>query len=144
MTVSIFVPDYGPEHLTFEAWLPITPAELEQVAQQGRDPVKRAAFPHLILVLPQMTIGTVVYVATPHWSPAAVIVLIDTTAIDNRQFAVQAPVYADRALLCDLAHLPVAANIRVFVGADDEHIEDRAYAHLVTGPYGTVFTQAGR
>ncbi|CAE7876439.1 HERC2 [Symbiodinium microadriaticum] len=145
IAVCVLVPDYVAEHHTIRLQLPATPAEFQQTLEQARLPEVTMRFPYLVAALPQPRHGMGVFVGLPHWDCSAAVVCMDMTAIDGRLYAAVAPAYADRAILCDIADLPEAASVHIYVGVGSEPVEGEAWAHLVPGitvsfrPHGVDF-----
>ncbi|OLQ09884.1 hypothetical protein AK812_SmicGene6444 [Symbiodinium microadriaticum] len=133
LTINVLVPEYAPEQLVIDVQLPAVFADIVPLIAAARDPAQVDRFPSIQAVLPQYITGTGVFTATPHWNPQAVIVCLDIRAIDGRMYAAHAPAYADRSLLCELADLPAAADIQVYVGVDAHPLEGEALAHLIPG-----------
>ncbi|CAE7236988.1 CFDP2 [Symbiodinium sp. KB8] len=130
---EIYVPDYSVERLTVEVQFPAIPTDIIPLLQRARDPQQSERFPHLLAAWPQPVRGIGTYVALPHWQPTVLVVLINAEAIDGRLYAAQAPMYADRSTLCDIADLPAAAEIAVYVDVSDQPLEGDAMAHLTSG-----------
>ena len=133
IAVAVFSPDYDAERLVVEVRFPAIPADILPILHRAREQGQADRFPHLVDAWPQPQGGVGMYVALPHWQPEAVIVLFNLGAVDGRLFAAQAPVYADRAVLCDIADLPEVADISVYAGVSDSPLEGEAMAHLVPG-----------
>ncbi|CAE7894727.1 unnamed protein product, partial [Symbiodinium necroappetens] len=141
VSVVIFAPEYAPEMLTVAVRFPCTPADFTAHAQAARAIERRSRFPGLQAVLPQPGRGTGFFVAMPHWQPDTTIVHLDITAVDGRAYAAHAPTYADKATLCNLADLPDADNIAVYVGVSSEPLEGESLAHIVPG-FAILFVPA--
>ena len=133
VVAAILVPDYAAEHHILSLQFPATPADLKRALAYARLPEQAARFPHLIGALPQPKPGIGVFVGLPHWDSQTPVICIDATAVDGRVYAAVAPAYADRSVLCDIADLPEAAPVDVFVGVDDTPLVGEAMVHLVAG-----------
>ncbi|CAE7764424.1 unnamed protein product [Symbiodinium microadriaticum] len=129
----VLVPEYTPEQLAVTVTFPTTTADLLPLLQQARSLEQVERFPYVVAALPQTLHGTGVCVALPHWNSDAPIVCLDLVALDGRLFAALAPMYADRATLCDIADIPAAADVLVFVGISDVPLVGEAIAHIVPG-----------
>ena len=130
---AVLKPDYCPELVTLELPIPCTLREAEDALQTARATENFIRFPHVHAVFPQSLVGQALFVAAPRWSPQAVVVCLNTAAVDGRVFAVYAPAYAEYEELCEMAALPPQAGYHVFVGGDDQAMLPGTLAHLVPG-----------
>ncbi|CAE7285274.1 unnamed protein product, partial [Symbiodinium sp. CCMP2456] len=129
----ILAPEYVPEQVTVSLQFPAVLADLLTLIQQVRDPDKARRFPYLHHVLPQRLTGVGVFVATPHWRRDARILCMDLTRLDGRLFATQAPAYADRSVLLELADLTDTPHIQVLAGIDSVSLQGDAMIHAALG-----------
>ena len=124
---------YVPELLTIGIALPATPEEAETITQAARCPRIRQRFPWIIPVSPQPGIGAACYVASPSWLPHSQDVCFDTTHIDGRLFAAQAPDYVARHELLQLAGVSSFPGLGVWVGPDQFLLETEEPIHTFPG-----------
>ncbi|OLQ07506.1 hypothetical protein AK812_SmicGene9087 [Symbiodinium microadriaticum] len=133
VSFAVLTPDYPPELGEVDLELPCTPDEAIQAIQAARPTPSYVRFPFLVPASPQSIVGFAVVIATPRWAPSALTIMINTSAIDGRVFACNAPDYADFDTLVAMANLPPQADYHVFVGSDDQPIHEAAQIHLVAG-----------
>ena len=105
----VATPCFVLELVTVMIPLAIEVAELAALVNAARDPSRLQDFPVLVAAYPQPARSWGTWVAVPAWSQHVITVLIDTSAIDGRFFAVGATAVADRYVLLQLAFLPVSA-----------------------------------
>ena len=131
--VIVLKPWFTPEALQVTVILPGTKEELFHATQDVRDPLVRHDFPHLVEARPQPVQGFSILIANPSWHGHAMVACMDLTHYDGRLFAAQVPDYIDRRAALNLAELPDAADIMVFVGSDTSPLIDGAHLHVVCG-----------
>ena len=124
---------YVPELLTIGIALPATPEEAENITQAARCPIIRRKFPWIIPVSPQPGLGAACYIASPSWLPHPQDVCFDTTLIDGRLFAAQAPDYVARHELLQLAGVSSFTGLGVWVGPDQFLLETEEPIHTFPG-----------
>ena len=124
---------YVPELLTIGIALPATPEEAEAITQAARCPHTRQKFPWITPVSPQPGLGAACYIASPSWLPYSQDVCFDTTLIDGRLFAAQAPDYVTRHELLQLAGISAFPGLRVWVGQDQFPLENEEPTHTFPG-----------
>ena len=139
MLVNFIVlkPEYVKETAALSLTLPCTLGEAIDTLQAARTTEDFIRFPHLWAVNPQSVSGHAVFVAGPRWHPTALIICVNTTAIDGRLFAAYTGDYADYEALCWHADLPPGAGYQVYVGDDDQPLPPYIRVHLVDGMQAT-------
>ena len=128
--VVVLRPLYTPEEYRIEITFPATPEEVGRAVQAARPAQNIELFPHLIAAAPQPLAGVCTFVANPTWHGMALTVCLDVREAGARVFARQFPEYIDREQILALADMPPGVAVHVFVGFDDQPLEDGVHAHL--------------
>ena len=129
----VLVPDYIPERILCTVGIPATLGEAEDCLQERRSTDKLIRHPFLQHVMPQSVRGHAVYVAAARWNTLSNIVCMNACEVDGRLFAIHAPIYASKAQLLQIADMPGAFNLLVFVGDDDLPLPEGVEVHLHEG-----------
>ncbi|OLQ05525.1 hypothetical protein AK812_SmicGene11286 [Symbiodinium microadriaticum] len=126
VTVLVLKPLYQPEVITVVVQFPTSVDDFNEIVQGGRLRKNQLAFPHLKDVQPQPSVQTPVLIAMPRWYGLSMLVCFDTSRIDNRIFTVEVPDRVDRQQLLMYADLPPNADVRIFVGRDEQPLAENA------------------
>ena len=129
----VLKPEYVKETASLSLTLPCTLGEATEALQSARTTEDFIRFPHLQAVHPQSVPGHAVFVARPRWYPTAIIICVNTLAIDGRLFAAYTGEYADYDALCWHADLPSVVGYQVYVGGDDQPLPPGVRIHLADG-----------
>ena len=126
VTILVLKPLYQPEVITVVVQFPTSVEDFNEIVQGGRLRKNQLAFPHLKDVQPQPSAQTPVLIAMPRWYGLSMLVCFDTTRIDNRIFTVEVPDRVDKQQLLMYADLPPNAEVRIFVGRDEQPLAENA------------------
>ena len=110
--------------------LPVTIGEFQQGLQALRHPDDAETFPHLTEVLPQPSASTATFIAFPAWNSTAMLVCVDSTAVDGRLYVQEFPDYVDRQGILMYTDFPPHSDLDVYVGTEPGPNEDGVRIHL--------------
>ena len=130
VSAVVLKPLYAMEVHTVVTRLPVTIDEFQQGVQALRHPCDAETFPHLTAVLPQPSASTATFVAFPVWNSTAMLVCVDSTAVDGRLYVQEFPDYVDRQGILMYTDFPPYSGFDVYVGTEPLPIEDGVRVHL--------------
>ena len=145
---AIAKPGYWLERVAVTTTLPADLDEVIDAVQEERNEAYFQTFPFLLDVTPQPCQGSGFLLACPLWNPDVILVCLDTSLLDGRIFAAESPAYASRQQFLVMADVPPGLDIRVYVSADPDPIDDDAWVHVIAGmriafvPAGETFVFA--
>ncbi|CAE7244695.1 unnamed protein product [Symbiodinium sp. CCMP2592] len=129
----VVTPDYKSEAHTIAVRFPSSVADITIALAIARQPRMNQWFPSLIPAHPQTLVNTGVWLACPAFQPTANLVCLDTSAIDGRVFAREAPQYADISQLLELAQVPETIRPTVWTGWPLAQLDATAQVHILSG-----------